>query len=231
MFSTLLIINSLNRTSGTPGDFEYTLNRSKFDIQSFRVNKITIPYSFYNVVLQTYKIDNNTFTMPAGSYTIYTLISTILSSVQTLYPSFNITYDSNTNKVTITNNLAFTAEFTQLNRILGFNNIASTLIATSVNTVNLNLTTNLYVNSRTLGLYINSFFLNKQANIIQSVPVNTNSFGYIIFNNQLETMFKVDSRNLQTIDIQILDDYGNVVDFNGQDVIIELELFSNYGFI
>lgn len=231
MHSTLLIINSLNKTSGHSGQFQYSLNRSKFDVQAFRVNKVSIPYSFYNVVEQTYTVNSIVYNLPAGNYTVFNLISTILASVNVNLPSFNIVYSSITNKINITDTTPFIIDFQQIGRMLGFNGeIGPTTNITSEDTINLNLTTNLYISCQELGLYINSFFINKQSNVIQSIPININSYGYILFQNQMETIFKVDSRNLEVLNIEIFDDAGNIVFFNGQEVIIELELFSPFGF-
>ena len=76
-----------------------------------------------------------------------------------------------------------------------------------------------------------SIFNKKKSNVIQSVPINTNSFGYIIYNNQLETVFKCDSQTFSNLDIQLVDDNDIPIDMNNEDIIIELELYSTSPFL
>lgn len=238
MYSTLLIVNSKDRDFGHSGNFTYNLLRSKFDCQAFRINKVTIPYSFYNLKEQTFLIDSTLMFLRAGSYTIYTLITALLSEIQPSFPTFNIFFDTIINKVTLSNDNNFTISFnlTQgsgtLAQALGFTSasIGPSLNITSEVTCNLNLSTNLYISSQVLCLSINSFFNKRQSNVIQMVPINVSSFGYIIWQNNLETVFPIDSRTIQNLDFQIYDDFNEIVLFNGQHVIFELQLFSDKPF-
>jgi hypothetical protein len=238
MYSTLLLVNSKDRDFGHSGNFTYNMSRSKFDCQAFRINKVTIPYSFYNIKAQSFLINNTVIFVDAGSFTIYTLITSLLSDIQGIYPDFNITFDAAINKVTLSNLNAFTLTFNNVGssgsiaQALGFTSdtIGPSQNITSEVTCNLNLSTNLYISSQSLCVSLNSFFNKRQSNVIQMVPINVSSFGYIIWQNNLETIFPIDSRTIQNLDFQIFDDNGEIVFFNGQSVIFEIQLFSDKPF-
>lgn len=232
MYSTLLIINSKDRHQGSPGNFQYSLDlRGRVDIQGFRINKVTLPYSWYNIPEQQFIFNSNVILLPAGSYTIYTLIQRLQNLMRVYSPLLTITYDSDTNKITIEDDISFTVSFLEdLQIALGFITPFTGLIKTGEFVTNVNLTSNVYLSSAALTVYTNSFFNKKTANIFQSVPVNTNSFGYVIWQNSLETTFKIDSRNIQNIDLQVYDDEGNIIDFNNQNWILEIEIYSNNPF-
>lgn len=232
MYSTLLIINSKDRYQGTPGNFQYSLDlRGRTDIQGFRVNKVTLPYSWYNIPEQQFIFNSNVILLPAGSYTIYTLITALEGLMKVYSPLLTINYNSDTNKITISDDVSFTVSFLEeLQIALGFITPFSGILKTGEFVTNVNLTSNVYLASQSLTVYLNSFFNKKTSNVFQSVPVNTNSFGYVIWQNALETVLKIDSRTIQNIDLQVFDDNGNIIDFNNQNWILELELYSNNAF-
>jgi len=235
MYSTLLIINSKDRYSGTAGNFNYGLDyRGKIDITSFRVNKVTIPYSFYNVQRQNFTFNSAPLIMPEGSYTIYTLINKLSALITPHGTAVSVTYDADQNKIVISDSVSFALTFDQtvptgLGFMLKIPNFTGVLVS-SQGTVNMNITSNIYLSSQALTIYLNSFFNKRQSNVFQVIPVNTNSFGYIIWQNSLPTNLKIDNRTIQNIDIQVFDDYGQILNFNGNEIIIELELFSNEPF-
>ncbi len=226
----LVIINSKDRISGTATDFRYELSKNKIGVKSFRINKISLPYSWYNQVQQIFTINLINYVLPAGSYTVYSLINKIHSLVQGDFPSFTITYDSDTNKVTIANNILTTIDFQgRLGQQLGFTTeIGPAFESTSENTVNLSLTSNIYIYSQTLSTYMTSYFQKKQDNIIQNIPVSVNSFNYVVWQNQMETMFALDSQNLFNFDIKVIDDFGEVINLNGQNIIIEIQIQNGF---
>jgi hypothetical protein len=70
---------------------------------------------------------------------------------------------------------------------------------------------------------IDSFSKGK-SNILCTIPVNNASFGLIIYNNisQFKTIYP--NNNLDYIDISITDDNDNLIDFNGIDINITLQI-------
>lgn len=63
-----------------------------------------------------------------------------------------------------------------------------------------------------------------KSNMLCSIPVNNASFGLIIYNNisGFKTIFPND--NLDYIDISITDDSDQLIDFNGIDINITLQI-------
>lgn len=245
---TLVIINSKDRVSGTSSSFNYQPESFTLgNIKMFRVNKITIPYSFYNLKQQTFTVSVNsgppvTITLPAGSYSAQSLANTLNAIINPLISQpVNITYDQNTDKFTFTmtspNTIALNFNASgltsdqfgySLQKTLGFSSPVPTsgIIVTSDLVANLNASSNLYIQSLTLCTAIPSYFIKKRSQVIQSIPIYVNSFNYIIWENRQQTYFKYDDRSIMNIDITILDDYGNIIDLNGQDIVIEFQMFS-----
>lgn len=226
----LVIVNSKDRISGTPSNFRYELTKNKLNVKSFRINKVTVPFSWYNQPRQTFTVNTILFTLPEGSYSIYSLISALHSEVQGTFPNFTMTYNADTNKVSINDTIALTIVFNgRLGQQLGFeNSIGPSVSLISTNTVNLALTSNIYIYSQSLSTYMTSFFQRRQDNIIQNIPVAVNTFNYVVWQNQLETTFALDSQNLFNFDIKLLDDYGSVIELNGQNIIIEIQIQNAY---
>lgn len=228
---TLLIINSKDRNHGTATNFNIGFI-DKIEVNNFRINKIIVPYSWYNIKLQTYIVDGNTHTLNAGSYTINTLISTINTHINPIVAK----YDPDTNKITFTSlnpiNMTFSYGPGYLGTILGFNTVIPSFpVITSNYTINLNLTNNIYLKSQRLTTYFQSIFNKKKSNVIQTIPVNVNSFNYIVFENQIETNFKCDNSSFQNLDFQLVSDEDEILDLNGQEIIVEIELSSTSPFI
>lgn len=226
----LVIVNSKDRISGTPSNFRYELTKNKLNVKSFRINKVTVPFSWYNQPRQTFTVNTILFTLPEGSYSIYSLISALHSEVEGTFPNFTMTYNADTNKVSINDTIALTIVFNgRLGQQLGFeNSIGPSVSLISTNTVNLALTSNIYIYSQSLSTYMTSFFQRRQDNIIQNIPVAVNTFNYVVWQNQLETTFALDSQNLFNFDIKLLDDYGSVIELNGQNIIIEIQIQNAY---
>lgn len=231
--TTLLIINSKDRSSGTTSNFNYGFE-PKTRVDKYRINKITVPYSWYNIKNQTFEyfdgIVTNTISFPEGSYTI----STLQTKLSSLLPAITITYDGNTNKYTFTSATAFIITWQYGPGMLGtlLQAPITPLVFTFISgMVNLNLTSNIYLSSAGLTTYFSSIFNKKKNNVVLSIPIDVNSFNYIIFENQVPTYFAIDDRTLANLDIQILDDYGEVINLNGLDITIEIELYSTTEFL
>lgn len=247
MKPTLLIVNSKDRLSGTSSNFNYQIKYyAKEEVQSYRIGKITIPYSFYNLKRATAEFYyNNVFytyvDVPAGNYTaqsLATLIQTQLASGPSLVP-ITFTYSSTLNKFTCTvpagntfyfNFLDINPEFEySLYRALGFPKTTpvSTTDYTSLNCANLNSSDNLYIFSQALSFYTPAIFQTERNNVIQVVPILVNPFNFIFYENQQQIDFPTDFQTISTFDVKLIDDYGQVVDLNGLDWTFEIQLFSN----
>lgn len=250
---SLLIINSEQRDSGTAGSFKWSVNYYNVNsINNFRINKITIPYSYYNLKTQTFTISQNSgplisIVFPAGNYTAQTLAGKLSSLINaSLFAStLTINYLTDQNKfefllssgvLTIdflisqnvlgnyaNYNLSYQLGFSQYNNLsnppANFNGIIAPY------TANLNATSNLYISCPTLNIYDISIFNRQRASIVQTIPVNTNIYGFIIWENSQSTIFPLYNTSLGQFEISLLDDYNNIIDLEGQNWIIEIELY------
>lgn len=102
----------------------------------------------------------------------------------------------------------------------------SAYIFTASYFANLSGTQNFYITSTYLQLFQSSYFNNVPANVIQSVPIQVNPFNMIVWQNAVTTNFKTNSNvNFNNIDLQLVDEYNNIVDLNGLNWNMELQIF------
>lgn len=245
MKPTLLIVNSKDRLSGTSSDFNYQIKYyGKEEVQSYRIGKITIPYSFYNIKQQFFRFYYNgspsNVDIPAGNYSAQSLATYLTNEISNSIPAtVTVTYSSITNKFTVvvpTPNtfyfdfIDFTAFQYSLYRALGFPKITTVASSyTSPNCANLNASDNLYIFSQALSFYTPSIFQTQRANIIQLVPILVNPFNFIFYENQQQIDFPTNFQTISTFDVKLVDDYGQTVDLNGLDWTFEIQLFNPMG--
>jgi hypothetical protein len=251
MLAALLVIDSKDRSSGVPENFTYNLQSSGFNkVKSFRVNKISIPFSWNTVVASSFRtIFNGTgFTIPvaAGQWPGVILASNLQSSLNSIIGNtWTVTYNSYTNSFTVsvatgTFHFDFSIPSPPLNPYynigvqLGFitvGQIGTISPATPVSTftspyfANLSGTTNVYVLSQSLQLYGFTFLSAQQNNVLQSVPVNVEAGSLIVWQNSVETTFKYDTRSMVNFDFSLVDDSNIQMNLNGQEWTLELQVF------
>ena len=248
---TLIEINSKDRYNGTSANFNYNFKQiGRENVTSIRVNKTTIPYSYYNTREQTFTVTIDEeppvlINFPAGSYTPLTLSNQLLALINpTVSQPVTITFNQNTNKFTVsvanphTISINFSNVLSQpttsgnslinynIGHQMGFINLIlpTTQSHTSDIVVNLNATVNIYISSNSLTSYMQSYFNTNKSNIIQAVPIQVNSFNYIVWENQQDTTFAFDNGTINQFDLKLLDDYGNILDLNGNNWTMELQL-------
>jgi len=245
MKPTILIVNSKDRISGTSTNFNYQIKYyGKEEIQSYRIGKVTIPYSYYNIKRQffTFRYNNVLYDIevPAGNYTAQSLATFLQNELSTqTSAAVTVTYSQLTNRfsVVVSSPNVFSFDFEDpieynysVQKALGFANIIpNTSTYTSVNSANLNCSDNLYIRSRTLSYYTPSIFQTQRDQVIQLVPILVNPFNFIFYENQQEINFPSDYRSLSTFDIQLIDDYGNIIDLNGLDWTFEIQIYNPIG--
>lgn len=252
MSSVLLIIDSKDRSSGSVTDFNYTFNRIQIlKPRQFRINKINIPYTFYAIEQQNFTITYNAvpyvINIPAGNYSAPSLAQVVqtLCNASIPAPGITITYDINTNKMQFTATLGNTFAFdfsaysgARANYNLGIGlgmvlvDDVSQVVAPatqfqSIYQCNLSATKNIYLKSQQLRLYNVSFFQAIPDNVIQSVPITVNSFGYIVWENFYPVIFNNDEQTISNIDFQLVDDYNNIINLNQYSFSIEIQIQTN----
>lgn len=244
MKPTLLIVNSKDRLSGSSSDFNYQIKYyGKEEVQNFRIGKVTIPYSFYNIERQYFDFYYNNsqsfVDITAGNYTAQTLASFLQTEISNnVGAPVTITFSNITNKFTVSvptpNNFYFDfnaidiPDNYRIEKALGFPKLTPVSTTyTSLNCANFNASDNLYISSQSLSFYTPSIFQTQRAHVIQLVPILVNPFNFIFYEDQQQVTFQTDFSTISTFDVKLIDDYGNTVNLNGLDWTFEIQLFSD----
>lgn len=224
--SQLILINSKDRAQGDNNKFIYNFEiHPPYPAKKFRVNKITIPYSFNSTIAQTFNINWGLpssltpyqITIPAGTYNSTTIVNTINDAIVNSIGAneLEIVFDSVQNKFRFqainnfnrfqldwnTNNLPPNQFYKSVGRQLGFHNGETyTINPEALNLTapffpNLTPTNNIYIGSNYLSIKFPSFFIKKRSTIIQSVLLNVNPSEFINFENQSPTYFPLNNSN------------------------------------
>jgi len=255
--SQLLIINSKDRTSGTVSNFNYSMKYYGTElVQGYRVNKITIPFSWYTVVNQSFTLTRNAVDhiiyVDPGQWSAIQLAANIQARLETdvgvglvkfswASGSNTFTFESlDVNVLTLKFDEAHISAPTPSNNYLNFGVLTGFVLPSDISVhptglditgqyaVNLAGTPNVYVKSQSLQLYGTSYFQRVSDNVIQSVPVDVNVGNYIVWQNSVATIFKNDdTRMLGNYDLQLVDEWNNLVDLRGLDWVIEIQIYSN----
>lgn len=232
-------INSLGRKNGTSTNFTSNNNLFK-DSNAYRVSKVIIPFTFYNVTsnynvfsiisgVTTYNV-----TITPGQYTIAQFITALQTGLNALAVGvFTVTSDPISYKITITN---ATVPFTYLGRsssyiVTGYgqSNIGPLLSITAPNIYNFSSTDYIDIKSVTLtksdSKVIDNTFSN--STIVQRVPTNQYSFGQtILFMSRHPHIFTCKPDLSEDIDLILYDQWGFQLDLNGRDWNILFKYFT-----
>ena len=186
------------------------------------LQKASIPNSLYNINNNNNQLticyDNIVFLLfiPTGNYNI----NQLLIALKTILPSFTISYNNLTNKITFiyTSDFSFYASSTILG-VLGFNEnalvVSSNNRLESIHCCNLVTVKCINVLSNLTTHNINKAFPNNQT-ILASIPVNTAPFSMIQFENHNNFRSNLFVNNLNILNIQLVDDSnGKIIDLNG----------------
>jgi hypothetical protein len=192
----------------------------------------TIPYSFYSIS----SVDNtfswglvagpvNTYYIEPGNYNITQLIDVIQTAMGTGY---TITYSSITSKLLIThsssNFIIYAATF---NHIIGFSKTTNTTSTANLlygrDCVNLNQirALNIEVNFPTYNVNVAQPY---NQNILATIPVYVAPFSIITYQNPNNFRTNLFVNKLDQIQIRILDNEARLVDMNGIQYQMMLQL-------
>ena len=197
------------------------------DFVTISVPFATIPNSMYNIndlankLMLSFNSTNYTYTFPNGNYTYITFISTFQSIVPV---HFGITYNSISNKFTITNTTwTFSLlEESTIDYIIGFSGTQysstasapySLVLPRCINflpTPIINICCDQINNGQSLGLNSNASF----SNILASIPNVSKLNNEIVYQN-VSDEFVIRNTSHNNLIISILDDDGAFIDFNG----------------
>lgn len=194
---------------------------------------LTMPYSFYNVntsnnVLTWDYIGNpqQNFTVPVGNYTIHQLVQYLNAN----WTGFTVYYNGITNKVTVSNSAQFTIYSSGFARLLGFTGNgystgAGPYTVGSQNCVNLYTITQIQVETNLLTYNVsNTANKTNNRNILASIPVSCAPFGLIVYENPSQYKTNLYVGEFNYVEARLLDNNGNVIDMNGCDYCMTLQL-------
>lgn len=199
-----------------------------------------IPYSYYNVNIYNHhfrlNVDGTNYfvVITPGNYNANTLITELLTQMAILgLTTVSITLSSFTGKLTFTTTSpSMTILYTNntANKFLGFStttNISGTTI-TAPYPLNLLYTLKIRISSTALVTNYLDSALSGSSNFLASFPVSAQNFGVILYENPLNIQSEISVRSLNGFDIQILDDYGNLINFNNIDWTATMLITTEY---
>jgi hypothetical protein len=194
------------------------------------VQNASIPFSFYNFNSLTNTLSyilngiTTNIIITEGNYNITQLI-TYLSSVT----PFTITYNSITNKFNFTHTTYnFTFKSTSLClSMLGFIpliDVSSTALSlTSTNCINIQNIKRINISSNLITYNISKGLLNNYS-ILASIPINKPAFTIIEYSNTNHFRTNLFINNITSIKIKLIDEYGRLINLNGQNYCLTLQL-------
>lgn len=243
-----VIINSKFRTDNndSTSNFTYRLG-DPIEVSDVAIKSVSIVNAEYNIKAGSNKlivnngIADTTLTVPVGQYDITALLTVVKNYLDATYGGVNtLTLEPITNKVKFVTTTALrygTDPVTSpVGFILGFGDTPNAYYSpTGVSNIvnapylpNLQGSNNFHIVSNTLASGQGSLLKNNEKrSIILSVPV-TEDFGnvinYEVNEINLNKRHFARPQNIQDIDIRIIDDDNQVVNLNGTNVEIVLQV-------
>lgn len=200
-----------------------------------------IPVSFYQVAYYNntliYEIQGlgiETLTLPVGNYNFSTFATALQDAFTSAGYNMIITISEITGKLTFTitsfSDFIFygSSSGTTIFKILGFDPtqdyLSSGISLTAPYLLNLLGPKKLKISSQAFSNSSNDTTNYATSNLIATLSVDAPSYGLIIFNNLVDSYGKLRVKQIDNIDIQIKDEYGNLINFNNTDWSITLAI-------
>lgn len=200
-----------------------------------------IPVSFYQVAYYNntlvYEVDGTpyTLTIPVGNYNFSTFSTALATAfLNSSGFTFNITISETTGRLSFMIIGTHTYTFYGLSsgttcfKILGFDPTldypSSGITLDAPYLLNLLGAKKLKISSLTFSNNGNDTTNYATSNIISTLSVDAPSYGLIVYNNLSDIYGKLKVKRIDSIDIQIKDEYGNLINFNNTDWSITLAL-------
>jgi hypothetical protein len=197
-----------------------------------------VPNSFYilNYTNNQFVLDGVTYTLTRGNYNVNTFMTMLLAAIPA---NFGITYSSITTKFTMTKstgsftiNAASTASTINSVMGLGSANITSSIVG-SIQTIIMPNVCNFIplqrINFRATLLNFGCYnSVDGSSDIFLPLQNNAGQNSIINYVNQAHTQFLVQSRNITSFVINVTDDKGRYINFNGVDWLMTLQIDTEY---
>jgi len=178
----------------------------------------------------------NNYTFPEGNYTADSFITAF--NTLAISQNYTMTLNRTTNRFTV-KRTSGTVGFTLLSTstcdyIMGFSGNITTVGTATVNSLTCprvcnflgNATYNICCVNGSLenGIILNTDGTTSQGNVLCSIPNSSTLNSQIIFNNINGSEFKLASLNQNTLEIQILDNNNNLINFNGIATFFSIQI-------
>lgn len=185
-----------------------------------------IPVSFYtvNYTNNQFKIklgtnQDSTYTIPVGNYNANTLITQIITLINNT--NFTIQLNKSNGKLIFSYNTSFliyTSNTNTIGQILGFQNnltySSTSNIITCPYPLNLLGIKKLNITSTEIITSNYSSSMGGMCSLLTSVAVDEPPFGLIIYENKSGIKHLIKNTEINRIDLQISDEYNNLINFN-----------------
>ena len=228
----------LKRNTGNSADTDFYIPNINVDDGYYiyiSLASATIPYSFYNITslnnTLTYYITNGiqtTITITEGNYNIEQLISYI--NIKLTNTGLSISYSKITNKVTFAHTTtSYYITGLLFIELLGFTSgvlyNSNLLSVTSPFCINLHNNTSINVET-SLSTYNISNIPNMKQNrsILANIPITCAPFNLIIYKDANKNKCNIYMGQLNKISIRLLDNKGNLLNMNGMDYELILQI-------
>jgi hypothetical protein len=223
--------NATKYNNGSLSDVTFSLPNIEVPLQHhlyLTVQNFILPYSFYNIDSYNNKIEyievdtnNHIITqtinyITSGNYNAIQLLSYLNSGI---FPNLSVTYDFIKSKfifINLINNFYFNSS--NSNSLLGFsenivNNTSIDKLLISYNVINLSSKPLIFITSNFETNSINNI-LNNRHNILCAIPIVNSPYNLIHFQgtNRINLFTNV----INSIDIRVCDQNGDLIDLNGQ---------------
>jgi hypothetical protein len=242
MIKTKTRIFNISSSNAVNGSFKSQVNIQlpdlafhDFNVQNvyLSISHCEIPNSFYivNYTNNQIVINNITYIIPVGNYNV----NSFTTALQSVLPSgYILTYSSITNKFT----LSFTSNFTinasstssTINKIVGLdkNDLSSTLnSATFPHLIN-------FLPMQRINFKSNFFKMNNynssdgSSDVFLCLQNNSGQLSMINYVNQSGDQYLIQDKNITNFQINVCDDYNNLLNFNNIDWTMSFKIIVEY---
>ena len=211
----------------------YLENLLSYDINIIKYATIKlvhceIPYSFY--IINEYNneliLNNTSYFIPFGNYNAQTFIDYINNVI----PQKFILNQTN-GKFTIEHTTSFTISTSNINKIIGNDRNLTSILNTTTNKYIVELpnlcdfsgTKNIYIRLPNIKLS-NIDGINSNSNIFKSISCRATPYNILFYNNIENSENLLSKDNINYIEVDILDDDNNLINFNSLDWSMCLEI-------
>lgn len=217
-----IYLNGSHKSSVTFFFSELLKNDTKIIETNISIVNAQIPISFYiiNETNNIININGTVYNFPVGNYNFNSFVNKWINIFSS---QWTITLNTTTNKITFSNPSPFTFLTCSIYSILGFTSGNYTGIYNgSVYSLEASYPCNfsgimrLNIKSSTFNFHNIDTFEKGQSSIIASIPVNSSYNGIIQYINFTNFKCNIKNTSINTIQLDIMDDLNNYINFNNQ---------------